>query len=147
MYTNLPELWESAAKNWFAILGFSIPLTLLMLAWILFVAVLPAALAAVSLVMLLAGPGGGAWRQLFTPSFAAWAVTAALLALVNRRSGVPAAYALTTPLGWLLSCAVILGSAYGVLSGRGLVWKGRRFYDAGGVRPPGKGGRVQRGRS
>ncbi len=147
MYTGLAELWESAAKNWFAILGFSIPMTLLMLAWILFVVVLPAALAAVSLVMLAAGEGGGPWRQLFVPSFLSWAMSASLLALVNRRAGVPAVYALTTPLGWLLSCAVMVGSAYGVLSGRGLVWKGRKFYERGGVRPPGRRAGVQRGRS
>ena len=147
MYTGLAELWESAAKNWFAILGFSVPVTLLMLAWILFVAVLPAALAAVSLVMLAAAKGDGPWRQLFVPSLLSWAVSASLLALVNRRVGVPAACALTTPLGWLLSCAVIVGSAYGVLSGRGLVWKGRKFYEKGGVRPPGRRAGVQRGRS
>jgi chlorobactene glucosyltransferase len=147
MYTGLAELWESAAKNWFAILGFSIPMTLLMLAWIIFVAVLPAALAAVSFVVPVAVTGEGAWRQLFVPSFLSWAMSASLLALVNRRVGVPAVYALTTPLGWLLSCAVIVGSAYGVLSGRGLVWKGRKFYERGGVRPPGRRAGVQRGRS
>lgn len=136
MYRNLPELWESAAKNWFALLGYSKAATAAMLFWVLSVTVLPAALAAVSLLMLLAG-GGEAWRQLFTPSFASWAVFVALLALVNRRAGVPPVYALTAPLGWILSCVVLIGSAYGVLSGRGLVWKGRRFYQSTGVRPPG----------
>ncbi len=138
MYRNLPELWESAAKNWFALLGYSKAITAAMLLWVLSVTVLPAALAAASLVALLAG-GGGPWRELFVPSFASWAVFVALLVLVNRRAGVPAAYALTAPLGWVLSCAVLSASAYGVLSGRGLVWKGRRFYEAGGTPPPGKG--------
>jgi len=138
MYRNLAELWESAAKNWFALLGYSKAITAAMLLWVLSVTVLPAALAAVSLVSLLAG-AGGPWRELFVPSFASWAVFVALLALVNRRAGVPVVYALTAPLGWVLSCVVMVGSAYGVLSGRGLVWKGRRFYETGGTPPPGRG--------
>ena len=136
MYRNLPELWESAAKNWFALLGYSKAVTASMLLLILCVNILPTALAALSLFMLLAGGGGEEWRQLFVPSFATWAAFVSLLALVNRRTGVPAVYALTAPLGWILSCVVLIGSAYGVLSGRGLVWKGRRFYEAGGTTPP-----------
>ena len=64
------------------------------------------------------------------------ALTLLSLALINRRFGVPARYALTAPLGWILSCAIMAASAYGVLTGRGLTWKGRRFYQSKGVRPP-----------
>ena len=80
--------------------------------------------------------GIDAWRQLLVPALASWALFVSLHMLVNRRCGVPARYALTAPLGWVLSCAVLVGSAYGVLTGRGLTWKGRKFYARGGVRPP-----------
>ncbi|HEV7893352.1 MAG TPA: glycosyltransferase family 2 protein [Pyrinomonadaceae bacterium] len=136
MYTNLSELWESSAKNWFAILRFSVTLTLAMLAWMFFVAVLPPALAVLSALALAVGSTNELWPRLLLPNALTWALFISLLALVNRRFGVPARYALTAPLGWLLSCAVMLASAQGVLTGRGLTWKGRRFYHRAGVRPP-----------
>jgi len=136
MYTNLSELWESSAKNWFAILRFSVSLVLATLAWILAVAVLPPALAVISALALSLGSAHELWPRLLLPNVLTWALFVSLLALVNRRFNVPALYALTAPLGWLLSCAVMLASAYGVLTGRGLTWKGRRFYQSTGVRPP-----------
>ncbi|HZT56993.1 MAG TPA: glycosyltransferase family 2 protein [Pyrinomonadaceae bacterium] len=136
MYSNLSELWESCTKNTFAILRFSTALTLAMLAFQFFVVILPPALAAACVPMFALGHAGEVWRQLFAPTLATWALFVSLLALVNRKCGVPAVYALTAPLGWVLSCAVMAASAYGVLSGRGLIWKGRKFYTRGGVRPP-----------
>jgi small-conductance mechanosensitive channel len=136
MYTNLKELWESAAKNWFAILRFSVALTLATLAWTFAFALLPPALAAVSALALASGSSNELWPRLLLPNALTWCLFVALLALVNRRFGVPALYALTAPLGWLLSCAVMVASAHGVLTGRGLTWKGRRFYQRTGVRPP-----------
>lgn len=136
MYTNLSELWESSAKNWFAILRFSVTLTLATLAWMFFVALLPPALAVLSALALAVGSANELWPRLLLPNALTWALFVSLLALVNRRFGVPARYAFTAPLGWLLSCAVMLASAYGVLTGRGLMWKGRRFYQHDGVRPP-----------
>lgn len=136
MYTNLSELWESSAKNWFAILRFSVALVLAALAWIFSVAILPPALALISALALLFDPTNGLWPRLLLPNALTWALFVSVLALVNRRFKVPASYALTAPLGWLLSCAVMLASAHGVLTGRGLTWKGRRFYQRTGVRPP-----------
>ena len=136
MYTNLSELWESSAKNWFAILRFSLVLTFATLDWMFFVAVVPPALAAASALALALGHADESWRQLLVPALSTWALFVSLHMLVNRRCGVPARYALTAPLGWVLSCAVLVGSAYGVLTGRGLTWKGRKFYARGGVRPP-----------
>lgn len=48
-------------------------------------------------------------------------------ATVNRALRVPVAYALTNPLGMALMLAMMLTSAAQVLSGRGVVWKGRRY--------------------
>jgi chlorobactene glucosyltransferase len=136
MYSNLSELWESCTKNTFAILRFSPALTLAMLAFQFFVVILPPALAAAGLLVVALGHAGEFWRQLLAPTLATWALFVSLLALVNRKCGVPAVYALSAPLGWVLSCAVLAASACGVLTGRGLTWKGRKFYARGGVRPP-----------
>lgn len=136
MYTSLSELWESSAKNWFAILRFSVALLLATLAWMFAVTLLPPALAFASAVAIALGSGNELWPRLLVPNALTWALFVALLAIINRRFGVPARYALAAPLGWLLSCAVLVASAYGVLTGRGLVWKGRRFYERTGVRPP-----------
>jgi chlorobactene glucosyltransferase len=136
MYTNLSELWEGSVKNWFAILRFSVVLTLATLAWMFTVALLPPALAAVSALALALGSANELWPRLLLPNALTWCLFVSLQALVNRRFGIHALYALTAPLGWALSCAVLVASAYGVLTGRGLVWKGRRFYQSTGVRPP-----------
>ena len=135
MYSNFGELWESSTKNMFALLKFSLALTLATLCEMFFIAVAPPLLAALSALMIALGANDDFWRQLLAPNIAAWAVFVALHALVNRRFGVPARYALTAPLGWVLSCVVLLASAYGVLTGRGLNWKGRKFYHRGGIRP------------
>lgn len=136
MYSNFAELWESSAKNMFSILRFSVLLTLATLAWMFTLAVIPPALASVSALALALGSANELWPRLLLPNALTWALFVSLLALVNRRFGVRARYALTVPLGWLLSCAVLVASAYGVLTGRGLTWKGRRFYERTGVRPP-----------
>jgi chlorobactene glucosyltransferase len=136
MYSNFAELWESSAKNMFSILRFSVLFTLATLAWMFTLAVLPPALAVVSALALALGSANELWPRLLLPNALTCALFISLLALVNRRFGVHALYALTAPLGWLLSCAVLVASAYGVLTGRGLTWKGRRFYERTGVRPP-----------
>ena len=100
MYRNLGELWESSAKNLFAIMRFSLALTAAMLVWIFVVALLPPALAAASALMMALSPPAAYWRQLFVPSFLTWLIFVALLALVNRRCGIPAVYALAGTLGW-----------------------------------------------
>ncbi|HYH85227.1 MAG TPA: glycosyltransferase [Pyrinomonadaceae bacterium] len=142
MYTNLAELWESATKNWFAIVRFSLALATATLAWIFFIGILPALLAALSALVIALGSADETWRRLFVPTFLTWIVTVLVTAAVNRAFRVPARYALTMPLGWALCCAVLIGSAFGVATGRGLNWKGRKFYEHAGVSPPkGKAGR------
>jgi len=136
MYTNLRELWESATKNWFAAIHFSLALAAAMLAWIFFMGILPALLAALSALMIALGSADETWRRLFVPAFLTWIVTMLVTAAVNRAFRVTARYALTMPLGWALCCAVLIGSAFGVTTGRGLEWKGRKFYERAGVRPP-----------
>ncbi|HYE13662.1 MAG TPA: glycosyltransferase family 2 protein [Pyrinomonadaceae bacterium] len=140
MYSGFRGLWESATKNWFSAVGFSPALGALTLLWTLAVGVLPPLAGLACAALVLAGVGGEPARQLLVPTLGVWAVQAAIVGVMNRRAGVPAVYGLTAPLGFALTCAVLSYSAFGVLSGRGLEWRGRRFYERGGVRPP-RGGR------
>jgi len=47
-----------------------------------------------------------------------------------RGMGIPAWYALTTPLGAGVFAAMMLASGWKVLSGRGVTWRGRRYPGA-----------------
>lgn len=136
MYTNFRELRESATKNLFAALKFSRALALAYVVWTFMVGVLPPVLLVLSALMILVGAGGGAWRELLLPSFAAWAMQAALLSLVSAGNRVPRAYALTAPLGFALACLLMSESALAVTTRRGVTWKGRKIYERTGVRPP-----------
>jgi hypothetical protein len=48
-------------------------------------------------------------------------------AQVAREMGIPKGYALTTPLGAAVFAAMMLASAWKVLSGSGVTWRGRRY--------------------
>ncbi|HEX5708197.1 MAG TPA: glycosyltransferase family 2 protein [Pyrinomonadaceae bacterium] len=136
MYTSLRELWQSAARVWFASTRFSLALSAFVVVWMFVMGILPTLLAVVSAAMLAAG-GDGVWAQLLAPASVAWALHVASLAAVSRRLGVPARYALTVPVGWMLNCAVLVSSAASIKTGRGVRWRGREVYgQGGGVRPP-----------
>jgi hypothetical protein len=47
--------------------------------------------------------------------------------LASRAMGIPARYALTVPLGAGLFASMMLTSAWKVLSGKGVTWKGRLY--------------------
>jgi chlorobactene glucosyltransferase len=136
MYTNFSELWESATKNLFAVLKFSLALAFAYLFWTFAVGILPVILLAASVLAPLLGFDEGAWRQMFLPSLVACAVYVATFAIVCARFGVSPLYSLTGPLGYTVACAVLIDSTFGVLTGRGVTWKGRKIYGRAGVRPP-----------
>jgi chlorobactene glucosyltransferase len=129
MYTSLPEMWEGWTKNIY--LGLSGSTGLLLLG---------ALGACLSLVAALALPlwtlAGLAWWAA-APASAAWLVAAEAALLwgwlvfwrerVLRDMQIPAWYALTIPLGAGLFAAMLFGSAWKILSGRGVTWKGRRY--------------------
>ena len=137
MYTSFGEMWESATKNFFAAMKFSLPLALAYLVWTFAVGIFPAILLFVSAALVLLGfDAGGAWRQVLLPSLVAWALQVSMFALICIRFRVPVLYALTGPLGFGVACAVLIDSTFGVLTGRGVTWKGRKIYGRSGVRPP-----------
>jgi chlorobactene glucosyltransferase len=126
MYTSLPEIWEGWTKNIY--LGLRDRLWLLLLG------------AAVGLLGALALPlwlvlgvgwlvsGGGAVALLVTfQSLLVWACLLIQRARAARAFHIPAWYALTLPLGALLFTAMMFASAFKVITGIGVSWKGRTY--------------------
>lgn len=139
MYSGLSEIWEGFTKNFFAGVKFSLLQTAASILIVLAFMVTPPLTALASAVALASG-AGPEWLRLLAPSLAAWVLQVLTFAVVNRSFRVPAAYALTVPLGHALFAAILVNSAFRIATGRGVAWKGRKLYDrAGGVRPPSAG--------
>ena len=126
MYTSLPEMWEGWTKNIFLglrdrlwLLGFGAFLGLLVSL------ALPLWLLG-GLVWLSAG-GGIAAAVVTSESVLLWAHLLWMRIQACRGFDIPVGYALTLPLGALIFTAMILASAFNVISGRGVTWKGRRY--------------------
>lgn len=129
MQTNLSDLWEGFTKNMFAGMQFKLLPTIGGVLSMFIFAVLPWLVA-------VAGLFSANLRPLCVPCSLVWLLQVAIFALINRSWEVPLRYALTMPLGFALFDAVLLNSAWRILTGRGVVWKGRNIYGAGGVQPP-----------
>ncbi len=126
MYTSLPEMWEGWTKNIYlglldrlgllsfgALLGLLVSLALPL--WLLG-----------SLVWL--GYGGGSEAAILSGEASVlWGYLLWKRLQACRAFGIPGWYAFTFPLGALIFTAMMFVSAYKVLSGRGVVWKGRRY--------------------
>lgn len=128
MYTSFAELWEGWTKNIY--LGMRDRLGLLLfgafasLAAALF---LPGWLA-LGVIWLGAG-GGGPAAIVLLQSLITWASVLFCRAQVTRSFGLSGGYAVTLPLGALIFGAMMFTSAFKVLSGRGVTWKGRTYAD------------------
>jgi chlorobactene glucosyltransferase len=127
MYTSLPEMWEGWTKNIY--LGMRDRL------WLLIFAILLGGVVSIALPLCLFGglawlaSGGGLPALIFT--FEAIALTAYLVwkrLQACQAFVIPAGYAFTFPLGSLIFTAMMLNSALSVISGKGVLWKGRRYY-------------------
>ena len=129
MYTNFGEIWEGWTKNLFFGLGrkwrrviFSI---LILLAW----GFIPPVLFTWSVVKVF-------FQGAYTiPSLLILAESTFLLVLIIYNSwrqatklfAIPSYYSFTVPLGILIYIALILSSAYKVVSGMGVTWKERVY--------------------
>jgi len=126
MYTSLPEMWEGWTKN--------IYLGLLDRLWLLSFGAVLGLLVSILLPLWLIG--GLVWLA-STSGVAALVVTSEAVILwayllwkryqACRAFRISGWYAFTFPLGALLFTAMMLASAYNVISGRGVRWKGRRY--------------------
>lgn len=126
MYTGLAEIWEGWTKNIFlgmrdrlwlllfgAVLAFlsalALPLWLVAgLAWFLTTGSLTAGMVAAQAVLL-------------------WIYLLSLRVQAARALKISLFYAFTLPLGTLIFSGMMVASAYKVLSGQGVTWKGRTY--------------------
>ena len=129
MYTALPEIWEGWTKNiylglrdqrgllWLGVFG-----ALIALLAALFVPIWPCL-----------GIGwyfnDGGWRAtaVLSESLLFWAYMVLARARVARRMEFSPWYAFTTPLGSAVFAAMMITSAFRVLTGKGVIWKGRSY--------------------
>ena len=129
MYTSLPAMWEGWTKNVY--LGLSDRPSLLLLGVFGALLLLIASLGMPFWTLLGAVwvlQGGGIPAALVVgESLLLWAAMLAARAAAARGMGLSGWWALTTPLGAGVFAAIMLVSAWKVLSGRGVTWKGRKY--------------------
>jgi chlorobactene glucosyltransferase len=129
MYTSLSEMWEGWTKNIFLGLR-DRPGLLLLGAFGAFVSFFAAVLLPVWLIAGLiwwSGDGGTLGLVVAVEAFLLWAYLVAWRAIACAGMDVPVIYALFTPLGAGIFALMMVASAWKVLSGRGVTWKGRRY--------------------
>lgn len=73
---------------------------------------------------------GGGWQAalVIVESLLVWGYLLWMRALAACDLGISPLYAFTTPLGAAVFAALMFASAFKVLSGRGVIWKGRRYH-------------------
>jgi chlorobactene glucosyltransferase len=129
MYTSLPEMWEGWTKNIY--LGLRDQTGLLLLG------VFGAFVALIAALFLPIWPllgiswfiNGGDWMALIVivESLIFWAYLILVRARVAQAMEISAWYAFTTPLGAAVFAAMMITSAVRVISGKGVMWKGRMY--------------------
>jgi chlorobactene glucosyltransferase len=129
MYTSLPEMWEGWTKNIY--LGLRDQKGLLYLG--VFGAII-ALLAALFLplwpllgIAWLINSGGWMAGTVLLESLVFWGYLIAVRARAARAMEISPWYAVTTPLGAAIFAAMMITSAFRVISGKGVSWKGRTY--------------------
>jgi chlorobactene glucosyltransferase len=129
MYTSFPELWEGWTKNIY--LGLRDDPGLLLLGVFGAFLALTAALFLPAWIILgfyLTGAGDGLEGGLvLIEGVSLWGYLIFWRARGSRDMGIPIWYAITTPIGAGVFAAMMVTSAWNVLSGRGVTWKGRTY--------------------
>ncbi len=127
MYTSLAGLWEGWTKNAFLGADKRLDLLALLLFTVFVLGIWPVVLAIWAVVAAISGASGvlplaiAAVYQLgIMLYYATW---------MNRRMRMPASNAIGFPLGSIIFEGILVNSAYRVLSGRGVSWKGRTYSD------------------
>lgn len=129
MYTSLSEMWEGWTKNiylglrddqgllWLGVFGAFLAFTaaLLLPAWVIW-----------GVILTVAGPGPEGSVVLFE-AVLLWGYLIFWRVRASRGMDIPVWYALTTPIGAGVFAAMMITSAWNVLSGKGVTWKGRIY--------------------
>ena len=129
MYTSLAEMWEGWTKNIY--LGLRDQKGLLYLGVFGAIVALLAALflpiwPLLGIAWLMKGGGWMAWTVLLE-ALVFWGYLIDVRARAARAMEISAWYALTTPLGAAVFAAMMITSAFRVISGQGVSWKGRTY--------------------
>jgi chlorobactene glucosyltransferase len=129
MYTSLSEMWEGWTKNIY--LGLRDDRGLLLLgvfgAFLAFTAALLLPAWVIWGLVLTAASSGLEGIAVLIEAVLLWGYLLFWRVLASRGMGIPSWYALTTPLGAGLFAAMMITSAWNVLSGVGVTWKGRTY--------------------
>jgi hypothetical protein len=130
MYTSLTSMWEGWTKNIY--LGLSRHRNLLFLgvfgtALGLLASLFLPVWSMLGLLWLVRG-GGALALAILLESLAVWGAVLFARGMVAQRLRLSPLYALTTPLGAGVFAALMIVSAWKVLSGRGVSWRGRRYH-------------------
>lgn len=130
MYTSLPTMWEGWTKNIY--LGLRDHPSMLMLgAFGATLALIAALFLPVWLPLGLVWYfNGGGWMALAVAAHAliVWGYLLSVRAVIAHRMGISRWYAWMTPLGAGVFAAMMLTSAWKVLSGQGVTWRGRKYH-------------------
>ncbi|MBT3338411.1 MAG: glycosyltransferase [Anaerolineae bacterium] len=129
MYTSLPEMWEGWTKNIYLGLRDDPRLAVL--------GVFGAFLAICAALLLPLWVGIGVYLTVSNPNQESAVILIEALLLwgyliywriqANKGTDVPAWYALTAPFGAGVFAAMMFTSAFKVISGKGVTWKGRKY--------------------
>ncbi|MBE7432583.1 MAG: glycosyltransferase [Anaerolineales bacterium] len=129
MYTSLPEMWEGWTKN--------IYLGLRDQPYLLLLGAFGATLALMAALFLPVWPllgliwhlHGGGWMAfgVILEALLVWGYLIVIRARIAQGMEIPRWYALTTPLGAGVFAAMMLTSAWKVISGQGVTWRGRKY--------------------
>lgn len=130
MYTSLPTMWEGWTKNIY--LGLRDHPAMLLLG------AFGATLALIAALFLPIWPvigafwylKGGGWLGIVVilQALTVWCVLIFMRARVANKMNISAWYATTTPLGAGVFAAIMLTSAWKILSGQGVTWRGRKYH-------------------
>ena len=129
MYTSLETVWEGWTKNIY--LGLRDHPSMLLLG------AFGATLALLAALFLPVWPllgfwgylSGGGWMALLVmlEALLVWGYLVYIRSVVASEMGIPRWYAFTTPLGAGVFAAMMLTSAWKVISGQGVTWRGRTY--------------------
>jgi chlorobactene glucosyltransferase len=126
MYTSLAEMWEGWTKNIY--LGLQDRLWLLLFgAFLGLVVSVMLPLWLFGGLVWLASAGGSAAAVITIEAAVLWTFLIYKRLQACGAFHISGGYAFTFPLGALVFTAMMMASAYNVISGRGVLWKGRRY--------------------
>jgi chlorobactene glucosyltransferase len=129
MYTSLPEMWEGWTKNIY--FGLSDRTSLILLGFfgafiLVFVALILPIWPLLGIFWYLQS-GGWLALTVILKSLILWAIVIYARAQTAIAMGISPWYAFTLPLGAAVFAAMMFTSAWKVLSGKGVTWKGRIY--------------------